>query len=48
MLAAASASAVVLRNSPAAAAELGALNGGVTGQSDLQAFLAKSFGWQPG
>lgn len=47
LVAAASASSVVLQPAPALAAALNALNLVRTDQMDLQVFLTKSFGWQP-
>jgi len=46
--AAASASAVTLQPAAVLSAAMSALNGVPTDQPDLQAYLAKSFGWQPG
>jgi hypothetical protein len=48
LMAAASASSVILQPATTVAASLGALNSVTPDQLDLQAFLAKSFGWQPG
>jgi len=48
LTAAASASAITLQSATILSAGLSALNGGATDQPDLQAYLAKSFGWQPG
>jgi len=45
---AASASSITLQGAPEAAAALAALNTVTPDQTDLQSFLAKSFGWQPG
>jgi hypothetical protein len=48
MAAAARASAVTLVGAPEAAASLAALNLVAADQTSLQAYLVKSFGWQPG
>jgi hypothetical protein len=48
LAAAASASSVTLQAAPAVSATLGTLSLVTSDQTDLQAFLAKSFGWQPG
>jgi hypothetical protein len=48
LTAAASASSVSLQAAPVASAALGALSSVLTEQTHLQAYLAKSFGWQPG
>jgi hypothetical protein len=45
---AASASSVTLQSAPVLAASLNALNLVTPDQPDLQAFLSKSYGWQPG
>jgi hypothetical protein len=46
--AAASASSIVLEPAPVLGVALDALNRVAAEQTDLQAYLAKSFGWQPG
>jgi hypothetical protein len=48
MAAAARASSISLTGAPAAAASLAALNLVAADQTSLQAYLVKSFGWQPG
>jgi len=48
LVAAASASSINLQPAPVLAAALAALNLVPVEQSDLQAYLVKSFGWQPG
>lgn len=48
LAAAASASSVTLQPAPTLTAALGAMTLGALDQTNLQAFLAKSFGWQPG
>jgi len=48
LIAAASASSVALQPAPTLSASLQTMNLGASDQTNLQAFLTKSFGWQPG
>jgi hypothetical protein len=48
LVAAANASSINLQPAPVLAAALAALNLVPAAQTDLQAYLVKSFGWQPG
>ncbi|WP_284259574.1 hypothetical protein [Acidocella aquatica] len=48
LVAAASASSITLQSAPAVIAGLTALNLAPADQADMQAFLTKNFGWQPG